>query len=279
MRTQKSKKEQLEHLHFSVDLYFSTIVMKNDHNFSLLTRNNVGKLSTVDLLQQHDYLEAVKSFVRLTYESIYVIDYATMGFEYVSENTLFLCGYTPTEVLAMGYDFYFKNVPETDLLLLNQVNEAGFDFFEKLPHDQKKRYSITYDFHLINEHGKKVLINHKLTPLFLTNEGKLWKAMCIVSISHHQQSGNIAIHKQGTDEVWKLDVDNKLWHKSLKPKLTEREIEVLQLYAQGLTINQIADKLFVAPDTVKYYRRRIFDVLNVSNIVEALAYVVNNKII
>ena len=103
--------------------------------------------------------------------------------------------------------------------------------------------------------------------------------MCIVSISHHQQSGNIAIHKQGTDEVWKLDTDTKLWYKSLKPKLTEREIEVLQLYAQGLTINQIADKLFVAPDTVKYYRRRIFDTLNVSNIVEALAYVVNNKII
>ncbi len=111
--------------------------MKNNHNFSLLTRNHVGKLSTADLLQQRDYLEAVKSFVRLTYESIYVIDYATMGFEYVSENALFLCGYTPTEVLAMGYGFYFKNVPETDLLLLNQINEAGFDFFEKLPRSKE----------------------------------------------------------------------------------------------------------------------------------------------
>jgi DNA-binding CsgD family transcriptional regulator len=276
---QKSKKEPSERLHFSVDLYFSAVVMKNKQNFSLLTKNNVRKLTKEDLLQQRDYLEAIKSFVRLTYESIYVIDYATMSFEYVSENPLFLCGYTPTEVLAMGYDFYFKNVPETDLLLLNQINEAGFDFFEKLANDQKKLYSITYDFHLINEHGKKVLINHKLTPLFLTNEGKLWKAMCIVSISHHQQAGNIAIHKQGTDEVWKFDMDNKVWYKSLKPKLTEREIEVLQLYAQGLTINQIADKLFVAPDTVKYYRRKIFDALNVNNIVEALAYVVNNKII
>ncbi|WP_205945126.1 LytR/AlgR family response regulator transcription factor [Pedobacter psychrodurus] len=43
---------------------------------------------------------------------------------------------------------------------------------------EKKNYSITYDFHLINQEGKPTLINHKLTPLFLTGEGK----MCVKRI-------------------------------------------------------------------------------------------------
>jgi DNA-binding CsgD family transcriptional regulator len=252
--------------------------MKDNINSSLLTKNKVGKISDEEYLQQ-DYLEAVGAFARLTYESIYVIDYEKMTFEYVSENPLFLCGYLPEEVLNLGYEFYFKNVPEKDLTLLNQINEAGFDFFGRLPANEKKRYSISYDFHLINEKGKPMLINHRLTPLFLSSDEKIWKAMCIVSISNHQQAGNIAIYKQGTDEVWKLDIKDNIWRKSEKPKLSAREIEILRLHAQGLTINQIAEKIFVVPDTVKYYRRRIFERLGVSNMVEALSYAVNSRII
>lgn len=254
--------------------------MDSNHiNSGLLTRNKVNKVTQQDHLQQKDYLEAVKAFARLTYESVYVINYENMSFEYVSDNPLFLCGYTADEVLQMGYGFYFNNVPPEDLKLLTQLNEAGFDFFERLPGDEKKQYSITYDFHLINRDGTHILINHKLTPLFLTNEQKMWKAMCVVSMSHHKYAGHVYIHKQGSDETWKLDMANNVWRKSVKPKLNKRETEVLRLHAQGLTINQIAEKIFVAPDTVKYYRRRIFERLEVSNMVEALSYAVNSKII
>lgn len=253
--------------------------MKNNINSSLLTKNRVGKISEADHFQQQQYLEVVQSFARLMYESIYIIDYEKMAFEYVSDNPLFLCGHTSEDVLNMGYDFYFKNVPEDDLQLLNLISEAGFDFFEKLPGNTKKMYSITYDFHLVNKDGKQMLINHKLTPLFLTSDEKIWKAICIVSISHHKNAGNICIHKQGTNDVWELNIAHKVWRKIEKPTLSKREIEILRLHAQGLTINQIAEKIFVSPDTVKYYRRRIFDRLGVSNIVEALSYAVHNKIV
>lgn len=253
--------------------------MKNINNSTLLTRSQIGKIPDDERLQRYDYLEAVKAFARLTYESVYVINYETMTFEYVSENPLFLCGYSSGEVMALGYEFYFRNVPENDLTLLHIINEAGFDFFENLPGKEKIQYSITYDFHLLNRDGKKVLINHKLTPLLLTRDKKMWKAMCIVSISHHKSPGNIRIHQQGSDEIWELDVKDKVWRKSEKPKLTKREIEVLHLHAQGLSINEIAEKVSVTPDTVKYYRRQIFDRLNVSTIVEALSYAVNSKII
>ncbi len=253
--------------------------MENHIQTGLLTKNKVGAISGEDRLAEKDYLAAIAAFARLTYESVYVINYETMSFDYVSENPLFLCGYSAEEVLRLGYDFYFKNVTQKDLALLNLINEAGFDFFETVPGDEKKEYTITYDFHLVNKHGKPILVNHKLTPLFLTSRKKMWKAMCIVSISHHAFAGNVVISKQNSDARWQLDTETKRWHKSEKPQLTEREVEILRLYAQGLTIEQIAKQISVTPDTVKYYRRRIFDVLDVSSIVKALSYATDSKMI
>ena len=93
--------------------------MKQAHS-GLLTRNKLGAVPQESQEQAH-YLEAVKAFARLTYESVYLIDYSDMSFEYVSDNPLFLCGYSPEEVLAMGYAFYFRQVPESDLALLNII--------------------------------------------------------------------------------------------------------------------------------------------------------------
>ncbi|RYG99102.1 MAG: response regulator transcription factor [Alphaproteobacteria bacterium] len=52
---------------------------------------------------------------------------------------------------------------------------------------------------------------------------------------------------------------------SLKPSLTLREQEILKLTVEGLTIQEIADKLFIGLRTVEYYRSNIFLKLEVKN--------------
>ncbi len=46
--------------------------------------------------------------------------------------------------------------------------------------------------------------------------------------------------------------------------LTEREIEVLKLVAQGLTNAQIANQLFLSPLTINAHLRSIFNKLDVT---------------
>jgi LuxR family maltose regulon positive regulatory protein len=53
--------------------------------------------------------------------------------------------------------------------------------------------------------------------------------------------------------------------------LTEREIEVLRLYAAGLTNAAIARRLFVSQNTVKWYAKNIYRKLDVHSRAEALA--------
>jgi LuxR family maltose regulon positive regulatory protein len=53
--------------------------------------------------------------------------------------------------------------------------------------------------------------------------------------------------------------------------LSERELEVLQLIAQGLSNREISERLFLALDTVKGHNRKIFDKLQVQRRTEAIA--------
>ncbi len=53
--------------------------------------------------------------------------------------------------------------------------------------------------------------------------------------------------------------------------LSQRELEVLQLIARGLSNREIGARLFLALDTVKGHNRRIFDKLQVQSRTEAVA--------
>jgi LuxR family maltose regulon positive regulatory protein len=53
--------------------------------------------------------------------------------------------------------------------------------------------------------------------------------------------------------------------------LSERELEVLQLIAEGLTNPEIASKLYLSLNTVKVHTRNIYGKLGVNNRTQAVA--------
>ena len=53
--------------------------------------------------------------------------------------------------------------------------------------------------------------------------------------------------------------------------LSQRELEILNLIALGLSNREISERLFLALDTVKGHNRRIFDKLQVQRRTEAIA--------
>ncbi len=61
--------------------------------------------------------------------------------------------------------------------------------------------------------------------------------------------------------------------------LTAREIEVLQLLAFGHTNKDIADQLFISPDTVKTHLEHIFEKLGASDRTAAVAEALRRQII
>ena len=62
------------------------------------------------------------------------------------------------------------------------------------------------------------------------------------------------------------------------PRLTDRELEVLRLVAQGLNNREIARQLFISENTVKNHVRNILEKLQLHSRMEAVMYAVREKL-
>ena len=63
------------------------------------------------------------------------------------------------------------------------------------------------------------------------------------------------------------------------PRLTDREMEVLRLVAQGLNNRDIAKELFISENTVKNHIRNILEKLHLHSRMEAVVYAVREKLL
>lgn len=251
--------------------------MKTTDDF-FIPDNEVKLPEELDYSSVDEYIRSAEAFSRSTYQSVYIIDYFKQNFLYVSPNPMFLCGLTPEQMMKLGYRFYLEYVPEDEQQFLIDLNEAGFSFHNTIPVEERKDWYISYDFNILNG-GRKILINHKLTPLVLTSDGRIWLALCVVSASSHTSPGHIEMHRVGTPDYFEYNLDTRRWNKRQMPSLTHGEKAVLALSIQGYTMSEIADKICLSPDTIKKYRQRIFEKLDVRNISEAIVAATNSKLL
>lgn len=223
------------------------------------------------------YLDVVKAFARASYESIYVVNWEDKVFEYVSDNPLFLSDHTADEIKKMGYTFFFKYALDINFLI--KVRSIGDNFCKNLSPDKLLKHTISYDYFIRTRKGEVLLINQKTTPILLTETGEISKLLCFVSLSNSREPGNIRIHKEGSNKVYHYNPSNGFWETNKNINLTSREKEIVLLASRGYTINEIANLIFVTPDTIKFHRRKLFAKLNVRNMPQAIVFAVNNKLI
>ncbi len=251
---------------------------KENINGFFIPDNEIKLSDEIDYSVVDEYIRSAEAFARSTYQSIYIIDYFKKKFLFVSPNSLFLCGKTPEEIMDMSYRFYVEYVPQEEQAQLLELNRVGFAYYHSIPIEERKDWYIQYDFHILND-GHPILIHHKLTPLALTSDGRIWLALCVVSASNHTSPGHIEIHRVDSPDYLEYNWVTNRWDKRTMPMLTDGEKSVITLSIQGFTMSEIADRMCLSLDTIKKYRRQIFEKLGVRNISEAIAAAINNKMI
>ncbi len=97
-------------------------------------------------------------------------------------------------------------------------------------------------------------------------------------------NGEVAIARELSAILWKEvarqdDTNLVIRNHSQEIELTARQIEILQLVAQGLQNKEIAEKLYVSEHTIKYHISEILQRLQVKNRDQAVAYALDNGLI
>lgn len=112
----------------------------------------------------------------------------------------------------------------------------------------------------------------------MTDEGKIWIGLCVVSLSSYKTVGHVEFHRNGLDSYWTYSFEGHRWKKCEDASLKEEELEVLRLSAAGHTMAEIADRMCRSLDSIKSYKRHAFDKLGAANITEAISRAASNKL-
>lgn len=252
--------------------------MSDKINNSLYPRRASG-VSTFEEKNKNKYFNVLKAISGTSLGCVYIADLKTRKLEFISENPLLFSGLRAAEIEKMGYSFFRKHTKKEDLEILKKVSIYGLKFFECLSPEEKKIHTITYDFHLKYTNSVDVLVNHRITPVELDDDGEISKIVCVVSYSLNRTAGNIRIISNTSEIYWKYNLFTGKWTEECKVTLKIREIEIIRLYLQGLKIEEIAEQLFVSPSTIKFHRSKLFERIGVKNIIEAISYVITNNLI
>jgi DNA-binding NarL/FixJ family response regulator len=99
-----------------------------------------------------------------------------------------------------------------------------------------------------------------------------------------------SIHRVHAGEIWldsrmtagvinAFSASSKSHARSEKPLVSDREMEVVQLVAQGTQNKEIGKKLFISEQTVKNHLHNIFDKLGVSDRLELALYAIHHHLL
>lgn len=87
------------------------------------------------------------------------------------------------------------------------------------------------------------------------------------------------MHRVGSPEYFEYNLVTHRWDRRSMPTLSDGEKSVITLSIQGYTMSEIADRMCLSTDTIKKYRKQIFEKLGVRNISEAIIAATNNKLL
>jgi DNA-binding CsgD family transcriptional regulator len=163
--------------------------------------------------------------------------------------------------------------------MLLEINHMGFELFYRHPVEIRKDVAISYDFRITQKNKLTTMINHKLTPVQFSKSGDIWLALCMVNLSFREKPGNVYLSMNGLVQRYSYSFDSRKWKNAEVISLSQREKDILQMSTQGCSNEEIARRLFVEVNTVKFHKKNIFRKFDVKNISEAINFVHNNNLV
>lgn len=165
-----------------------------------------------------------------------------------------------------AYEIAKKISPDIILMDINMPNINGIKAAKMLKNDNPKNKIMFLTIYNDKEYLMKALkIGVEGYILKDADSDELIKAIRTIS------NGGVYIHPSLVSEIENLDTDE------CKKELTDREMQILSLIAEGYSNKEIADKLFLSEKTVKNHVYNIFRKLDVKDRTQAAIYLLKNN--
>lgn len=241
----------------------------------LFYSNAVSKISVnVD----NDTLNmAISACSRATNQSIIVIDYNNHEVLYMSDNMLYLDEVEVKDYKRSSNNPYWSFVTEEVLDKMISIKDAYPSLSEQIDTTEYSHHLCVLEYP-ITIRGHEFFINQTSTPICLRSDGITGIGLFSFRPSTKKEMSCVIIGDSG--KRWAFNFQDKQFHMyNLNVNLSKTEKEIIQRARKGMSNEEIAADMFIAENTVKTHKNRIFKKLHVKTISEALVVVSNYHLI
>lgn len=203
------------------------------------------------------------------YYSIY--DFITQSVQFTSDSVKTILGIPPEKNTMIRF---FKNLHPLDVLKLPSKEKiSGYFFYEKLNKDERLRYKTVYLMRLKNSSGNYRTILHQAKPINISNDGKVQQVLIVhTDVTHLNIPINHRVSFIGDNRPSYFAVKSnrkyKIVEKHIINHFTKREKEIVKKIVEGKNYKEIAEELFISPNTVNEHKRNILEKSDCKNTAE-----------
>jgi DNA-binding CsgD family transcriptional regulator len=211
-----------------------------------------------------------------------VFSFKNLQFEYVDKNVKNVLG---IESKDFNLEFFFKSVHPEDLEKMHLKEDTSKIFlYEKLTPDEIPFYKVVYLLRLKDLAGNYKTILHQSRAINVSDDGKIQQVLAVhsdVTFLDIPFNHKISFISQNKPNYYAIEKDGKyiFEEKSNKKMFTKREVEIINKISEGKTYNEIADLLFLSPNTINFHKKKILKKSNCSNTAQLIAKCIRDGVI
>lgn len=211
----------------------------------------------------------------------YIIDSPTLTAKLLSEGIEDILGFTKQE---FSVEKIIELIHPDDFNWFLRCEDVVAYFLKNcVAPEHIVNYKISYCLRLKSKNNEYKLYLLQTLTLKTTEDGALLKVFGCVSDINHITKVNTKklslIGLNGEPSYLELEVEHNELFENFKPFMsflddtpfTTRELEIIKLLGEGLTMNQISQQLHIAYDTVNTHRKNILNKSDSKNITELVA--------
>ena len=214
-----------------------------------------------------------QSFAALSHHGVYLWDVQNDRCVYTSPGMLVRYGLSEDEFENRGLGALVALMPPEEAKMIESVRTGIEKVYMEVPYVLRQRMVLSLSFYY-RRGGRTVSDNQKLALLSFDREGKPGLMFGTVSPFVFNGSGSIIVNIAETSQFFCYDPDTGDWNPLECVHLTENELLMLHLSMQGYTMGRNGEMMCKSVETVRFYRRQVFQKLGVNSINEAIAYAV-----
>ena len=209
-------------------------------------------------------------------EYLYILDLNRLDFFYYEEHPTFLSKNKHIHISNVGYLYFTERIDKSDYQKAINILDIFYDYHI---HEPQENIIISYNVLVHVTEDETHLITHKLKPLKIDDEKNLWMVLFSSSICKNKYEERIRVYNTLSKEEIFYNAHTKKIINSEITEFTAREIDVIKLIIKGYSVKEIAVKLFVSENTIKYHKKNIFSKSDSKNALELMHYSINKQII